>query len=101
MNWKELQHTGVCLRNIHRNTKLLARTSLRRWHGSAISLARADAAQVGGDWVVYGLQIIMLLDSLIIFIVIIIIIICSSGPDLERRSSGGTESQSRAAGGAM
>ncbi len=35
---------------------------------------------------VYGLQIIMLLDSLIIFI-------CSSGPDLERRSSGGVESR--------
>ena len=90
-NWKELQHTGVCLKNIHRSTKLLARTSLRPLRDSAIhSLALTPL-----NLEVYGLQIIMLLAALLFLL--LLLLSCR----LERRSSGGTESQSRAAGGAM
>ena len=82
---------------------MLARTSLRRWHGSAISLARADAAQVGGDFrssaaspVDFGITNNKAIDTRCFIIFIIHLAL-----NIERRSSGGTESRSRAAGGAM
>jgi hypothetical protein len=64
-NWKELQHTGVCLRNIHLNTKLLTllthyiasrcslTTSLRPLRGFAISFARASPLKSDGCCVVW------------------------------------------------
>ena len=87
-NWKELQHTGVCLRNIHLNTKLL--TLLTHYIASPAALLRdfvrsRFAAQIcgvvrwwcGGDAVVVRcsvvwLQIIMRFDRFIIFILCLI-----------------------------
>jgi hypothetical protein len=56
----------------------------------------ADGAMERGS-----LQIIMLIDSLIIFYYDVIFQYSITHSDIERRSSGGTESRSRAADGAM
>ena len=59
-NWKELQHTGVCLRNIHRNTncsltpsRFSLTPSLRPLRGFAISFARASPLNSDGCGVVW------------------------------------------------
>ncbi len=76
----------------HRSRSRSPSPSLRPLRGSAIPFIRCFAALIGIIKII--IKIIRLSTS---------IIICKhhSKPQIERRSSGGTESQSRAAGGAM
>ena len=55
MNWKELQHTGVCLRNIHRNTSVAHFAhSLHRFARCAASRFRSLALRRSIPRVVVG-----------------------------------------------